>query len=495
MTAPTPTRPGYGFSFTASPPNRTSPTDTGVAYVATTATQGRTDKAVLCHNLSDVVANFGPRSSGSLLYDVADVAFRSGLQSFWVGRRVGPSATKATVTLGTTGTTIAVDSIGAGPSTLSVQVVAGAVVGSVALIITDTTTSRIVEQSPSFSTNADFAVWAQTKARTVSIRVLSALLPVAGPTLYPLVGGITDNSNVTDATLDADLARLFPPTLGVGQLLVPGVTTVAAHISMLNHCFLNNRFALMDGPDSSDSTVATTAVQALQVAINVIDIAETYGMMLAPWRIVPGATQSSSRVVPPSAIVAGLIAQSDSGGNPNLPAAGSGGIDAYSISSSQPEWTDAQRQQLNDGGVVVFHQIADGTQRLYGWRTCAITDGTDDRSASWVSAGAARLRMQITADLSQIAESFLFSQIDVQGKLMAAFNGAIVGVLQNYWATSALYGATPSEAFSVDTGPTVNTPDSISQYRLNANIGVKISPFAEMIYFSINKAALTAPTV
>jgi hypothetical protein len=491
------TRPGSQVSFGSTPGPRSAPTSTGTAFIAGVCASGRSDAAVLCHTIEDVIASFGPRDTGGLLYDAADNAFASGVIDLWVGRRVGADATVATVTLKDSATpgvdSVAVDAIGAGVSTLEVQPVAGPISDSIVLVITDSVSGKLVEQSTPAISVSDLVSWGANKARAVRVRMLGATLPKALGAAVALAGGDDDRGSIVDDTLQAELTQFFPRRLGPGQVMVPGVTTVEGHVAMANFAQNENKFAVWDGPDSANESTCIAALQALQVSSDLQSLAETFGFFWAPWRVVPGVTSSTVRVLPPSPTVCGLIAHSDAAtGNPNVPAAGANGIDEYGVSSSQPEWSDDQRQDLNDAGVNVFHQVGDGSQRAYGWRTAAITDGTNDASAAWLSAGAARLRMDLTNRFELLAESFLFQEIDGLGHLIAAFNGAISGILKGYWTAGALYGATADEAFSVDTGSTVNTPDTINNQELHAKIGLKISPFAEMIYFDVFKAAITA---
>ena len=51
---------------------------------------------------------------------------------------------------------------------------------------------------------------------------------------------------------------------------------------------------------------------------------------------------------------------------------------------------------------------------------------------------------------------------DGQGREAAKYNGMISGRLLSYYQMGALYGATSSDAYIINTGADVNTPNSIA---------------------------------
>jgi hypothetical protein len=494
-------RPGTVVEISQSVPAIVAPTDTGVMFVGGVTSRGPTEQAVLCRSIDEVTRRFGPRipegetvpTSG--LWDACDVLFKTGCTKIYVGRFAGPDAEPATVTLNddaaTPAPSIAVDSNGPGPSTLTVEVQAGAEAGTFRIIVVDTDTEKVVDLSPPLASPTDAVQWARfSKPNLIRIRALGSNNPdVVAAT--PLAGGTDDADNITDATRIAQLPTLFPKSLGPGQMAVPGATTAVMQAGLSDYCAtVQNRVALLDGPDTSNAQTVVTAVEAWQAACEV-PLSETYGIFSAPWRVVPGADGSFSRVVPPSAIIGGLIAASDARtGNPNLPAAGDNGIDSYSLGSSQAEWSDEDLESLNESGVACFRNVYGG-QRLYGYRSGALSSDISAASAAWQSFGASRLRMALTNELNIIGEQFLFDQLDGKGLTIAEFNGAISGKLLQYWQLGALYGSSASEAFVVDTGPTVNTPETIEAKELHSKIGIKISPFNELSFFEVTSVALS----
>ena len=80
---------------------------------------------------------------------------------------------------------------------------------------------------------------------------------------------------------------------------------------------------------------------------------------------------------------------------------------------------------------------------------------------------------------------------DHRCKLFGRLNGALSGLMLGYYQRGSLYGATSDKAFSVNTGPSVNTLNTIAAGAINANIAVKLSQFAETVNINITKYNLT----
>ena len=101
--------------------------------------------------------------------------------------------------------------------------------------------------------------------------------------------------------------------------------------------------------------------------------------------------------------------------------------------------------------------------------------------------------MQIIRDFNTVAESFVFSEIDGRGHLFSQLNGALAGLCQAYWARKSIYGAIPAEAFSINTGPQINTPTTIAAGQINAAVNLRMSPFGEFVTVNVTKYLVSAP--
>lgn len=472
-------RPGVEIVSRAAPPSRGVPSQTGLWFAVGLTERGRTDAPVLLNSLSDYTKHFGNRVAYSVLYDSVETYFREGGSQVYVARVVGPAATVDTLVLkdAANADSVAVDSIGGGATDLSVTVAAGSAAGTYTLQIF--LAGVEVERSPDLAAPADAVTWAKDSIY-IRARALGVVIPKpAGPT--DLAAGADDRANVTDTQRIAALG-LFSRALGPGQVTIPGATTETVYSGLLAHADANNRVALLDGADTGVVATLTAAANAIRVAVPVEQVER--GALFGQWCVIPGLVRGTTRTIPPSPVVAALMSRTDGlTGNPNIPAAGPRGEARFVVDLSQPAFADADRETLNDAGVDLFRVVA-GAVRLYGYRTLSL-------DPAWRSLAAARTRMAIEHAANEVGEQFMFSQLDGRGQKIAEFHGALTGMLAGFYALNALYGETSEQAFSVDTGSTVNTPDTLSNDELHAVIGIRTSPFAELVYIEIVKVPIT----
>jgi hypothetical protein len=473
------TTPGTLIVSRAAAPTPGGTVPTGTWHIAALAERGPTDVARLLKNLTDFDKHFGARVAYGVR-DSVETYFRNGGVAVNMIRVVGPAAAKATVALegAAAADSLEADSVGEGTSDYSVLVAVTADARFTLAIYEDTT---LLETSPPFTLPTEAVTWAATNAY-IRLRAVGSVAPAAA-TAKDLAGGDDDRANITDVHRIAAL-NLIPAGAGAGQVSIPGSTTTAAHTGVVKHAAVTNRFALIDSADSSvaaDLVNASTAVKA-----TLTDQEMSYAFLVEGWNVISGATVGTTRIVPPSAVVAALMAAHDAAtGNPNEPAAGVNGIPSFSLGLNRVNWSDTERGTLNLAGVNVFREVG-GTQRLYGYRTMVSPNGS---TAGWLSAASARLRMALEADAAEKAEPFVFTQI-TKAKI-AEYQGVLTGMLLGYYNLGALFGDTPAEAFVVDTGSTVNTPESLAERKLSAVIGVRMTEFAEIVYMEFVKIPTT----
>jgi hypothetical protein len=101
--------------------------------------------------------------------------------------------------------------------------------------------------------------------------------------------------------------------------------------------------------------------------------------------------------------------------------------------------------------------------------------------------------MQIVAKAEAIAENYVFAQIDGRRVKISQFGADLTGMLVPYYESGALFGDTVDDAFYVDVGPAVNTLESIAAGILRAVVGLRMSPFAELVIVEIVKVAVETP--
>jgi phage tail sheath protein FI len=426
---------------------------------------------------------FGARVSYSVLYDALDVFFREGGGHAYVVRVVGPGAVTATHNLLDAAAAICLVASALGPgasgNNISVGVRAGQGAGN--FVIFSVVGGTEVETSPDLADPPTAILWAQN-SNYIRLTAGASANDPAVVAATALAGGNDDKGNITDTQYQSALDSITSD-FGPGQVSVPGRTSDIGHQQLVDHAGKHQRVAILDAPDTS--TIATLTASALAARVGT---SSKFGAMFWPWLIVPGVVSGSTRSVPPSGLIAGLLARNDAAGmGADQAAAGDNGVSLFTTGLSQPAMTDANRQTLNTSGIDVIRLLY-GTYRNYGWRS--LVDPVAE--VDWVNFGCGRLYMAIAADGQSLAEGFIFDKLDGQGKTIASFNGVLSTMLQRYYNSGDLYGASPADAFFVDTGPSVNTPQTIANHELHAVMNVRMSEFAEMVQIEVYKKPITA---
>jgi len=293
------------------------------------------------------------------------------------------------------------------------------------------------------------------------------------------VSSLPSGSTGVAADYEAALAQLTVD-LGPGQVSAPGSDDATVHTALLDHAEAANRVALIDGPQTGDAAAFTTAGTALQAAGN-----GRYGAAFAPGAIIPGVASGTTRTVSWAAVVAGIIARNDVPFTPNQAAAGVNGVSLYTLDLTA-RFTDLEYQDINEAGINMARNRY-GTLEMYGFRS--LTDPV--AHPEWLNFGNARLNMAIVAQANAIAERYVFSQIDGRWITIHDFGGELAAMLVPFYEAGALYGATADQAFRVNVGTQVNTPDTIANGELHAVLEVCMSPFAELVVIEIVKVSTT----
>lgn len=474
-----PNRPGVNISISEAPPALTQIVSSGAWFVSGLAEKGPTTSYQKVTSLNEFKRYFGDRVSYGYLYDAADVFFREGGSFMYATRIVGPAAVTAFFNL-VDGSAVATLKIsaknpGAWGNALNVQVIAGTQAGYFILVITHDVLGEL-ERSPELADKQAAIDWSQGSIYVTATDIATTNDP-AVVAAQSLATGADDQVGITDTQWTNSLNN-FPRDLGPGQVSFPGRLVNAGYTALMNHAAVNNRVAILDGPNTNVKSTITTVINAI------VQTNSKYSAMFGPWLTTPGITPGTIRTLPPSPMVCGLIAKTDAlKGTANAPAAGSDGIPKYVTKVAVDPFLDSDRQDLSITYGFDPIIMKNGRPRIYGWRTLAssVTD------PNWINLGNVRLIMEIAAKADVIGEEFMFDEIDGQNRLITRWGGALTGMLMPYYEAGSLFGASPAQAFVVDVGPSVNTPQSLANLELRAAIAVRPSPFAEMITIEVVK--------
>jgi hypothetical protein len=468
------------------PPVLSAVLDSTQAFVAVEMFRGPTapQKIVSPSQLAKTYERTGVGIPG---FDVVDILIREGVPTVYVARVVGPGAVAASANLaGSSGTSLVVTAKEPGEwgngTTGGLAVDTDVSGGLVTVKIYRN--GAIVEQSPALGTRADIVAWSLTTSKWVNITLgADTTLPVATGSATNLAGGNADLVNVTPTHVRQALDR-FGADLGSGQVLIPGRTTVASSTEALEHCAARNRVALLESDDSLNATATAAVAAQLRALGSGAEGISRLGGLWAQRATGPGVTPGTTRSVPWTVQVAGLIAKREAiEGHPNVMPIEDFGVPVWATGLSR-EWSPADAELIHDAGCNVARMFL-GRPRNISF------DSLDDPDASlWSELSHSRVERVITVNAYDIGRKFAGRQIDGQGLLFNDFKSALKQILTELWQRGALYGETPADAFVVDVGPTQNTTETIEAREVRAAIGIKLSPHALFVEIELSRVPL-----
>jgi hypothetical protein len=491
---------------TQAPASVVTPYNTMNAFIVAEADWGPVGVPTPVSSLANVANIFGtPSGSGNPyssrtttcanLFDACDTLFHEDgytTPAVYVSRVVGPTPVNATLVLNNTvpSASLTLTAVYPGVGGNGIYVVVVNTGGTSYVITLQDSAGNVLATSPSLTTAAAGVTWAATTGYVTA--VAGTGIPVSLSATALATG--TDNRGSATITNWTTALTAFAGSLGPGQVFAPGITntTLSGIWSALGtHAFNNNRVAVCDMDDDVSAATLVSDIASFGTT--------SVGSYCAFWggnRTIPGTTPGTTRSVSPSSVIAALCARVDSGGNPNLAAAGvnypldyatsaaslvSGTTDTYSL---------ADLETLNGAGINTFQTIF-GQPLNYGF-VSSVPSTTDTTFWQW---NHARLRMAIVAEAQIIGQPYVFAQIDGTGSTATQFGNALQGMLASYYAAGALFGATAAAAYVVNVGPTVNTPTTMAAGQLNAQIGIRMSPYAQMVTIVINVSPITTAVV
>lgn len=473
--------PGFDVVLRDAPVPRSGPTDTTTGFVVGPTQRGPVALDEPALSLDEWVQRHGGSVSYSLVPDVVEQFFNEGGTRLYTRRVVGDAAAVDTHSFvdNVAAATFAIDAADPGDSGLSAEIVVDGATFTV--IVTDEDDEIVATNAVPFASKEEAVAYFATHKLVRARSLAPNTLPVAaGPTA--LAGGDDDVESIDNDGTIASINSLSR-YLGPGQLMVPAAPA-AVRTAALAHCGATNRRFIADGPNDPNPAVLLAARE-----VHRLDPNARFGAMFGPWDVVPGRFPVTTKVVPPCGRIAGRIArvQATNNDNPNVPAAGDEGTSDIVVDLTQT-YTDDEYTELNRGGVNMSRRLYTGSSvQTYGFRTMVDAD----RDPRWVEFSGSRTIMYVTSQANAKMASFAFDQIDGQGHKFSELEGAITGILLPLYGKDALYGDDAHDAFRVDAGRSVNTPERVRARQLRCVISVRTSPFAEHIVTEIVRRMTT----
>lgn len=461
------------------------------AFVVGFANWGPIGVAKIVTSWSDYLRVFGGFHPLGYLADFAYIFFNLFVGKQIVAVRAGAAnATKASLTAtNRAGAPLATFKFEAKHPSLSVdinvQVIDTADTNRVDLRITSQAL-RIVENFKAVDLRVDTdRADLNLKSKLIDVSLVAAV--VAGATGRPIAGtfvltGGNDGSAAFDvATLNIFLAQFADENFGTGQVSIPGYPNATNNAALMAHAEMFNRMALLDsvfGDEPADVVAEVANQRSSNAAI------------YYPWVQMQSLENPTVRkFYPPSAFAAGACAQVDrtigthkAPANIKVPLA----LDVERNADGTSVINDGVRELLNGKQVNVIAPLQGEGIKIYGARVLYPAGETRIRFVH------ERRMLNLIYYTAKIGYQWaVFAVVDGQGRLFRDLRQAGIIFLRNVYRDGGLFGKTEPEAFIVIADETNNPPDELEQGRVHVQLGVKLSPTAEIIMVNIDSVPLS----
>jgi len=487
---------GVNVTSSETPQSAGVSTTTGQMFLAAPAAYGP-ETPTLIRSLNEAVTLYGPREGESVkMYDYLNAFFALGGARAYVNRVSGegsPVAALLELEAGATAKTLVVTAKYKGTYGNGFKVEVTEAASKTKLIIQNPA-GEVLESSGEYAEAKELLAWGQETAHQTYVTITEGSGYSTGKA--GLVKKITATKLASGANPTANEKSFlktiegFPKGLGSGQLCA--ATTVLASSSpeekvrtaMGEHASKNNRFALPDlkRAEETGSTVAQLKTEVGTPAAGIAGYMATFSSAVTA----AGLTLGTTRTIPAGPVVAGLCAQISQTGTINQAPAGRRWSLAPFVTGLTNTFSEESMATLAENGINPLAE-RQGIFCLYDF----VTELLRTKDLIFCQASASRERMALIADCEAVGERFLFSTLDGRHQTRSKFQGELQGVIKSHWEVNSLYGLEAPEAGVVNVGEPVNTLTTEQNGELNAELIVRISPFAEYVKIAIVSVPLT----
>jgi phage tail sheath protein FI len=254
----------------------------------------------------------------------------------------------------------------------------------------------------------------------------------------------------------------------VSIMAIPGVTDPNVQLALVAHCEnLASRFAVLDFPRDCKTDAD------LQNHRNIFDT--TYAALYNPWLQVYDPLEKRNIMIPPSGSVLGIYARVDiARGVHKAPA----NEVVRACTGLDCQYNKGEQDILNPKGINLIRTFPGEGIRVWGARTCS-------SNTLWKYINVRRLFIFLEESIKHSTNWVVFEPNDES--LWARVQRTIENFLHTVWASGALMGVSPSEAFFVKVDRSTMSQDDIDNGRLICIIGVAPVKPAEFVIFRITQ--------
>jgi phage tail sheath protein FI len=307
---------------------------------------------------------------------------------------------------------------------------------------------------------------------------------------YTLDGGTDGVASVPDADFigdEADGTGLYAldEVQDLSILFVPGRTSSAIHNAMLSYCEVHRDgmvFAVLDAPRGMGAADVVTYVATTASLEN----ASEYGAIYWPWLKILSPSQdvfdTAQIVVPPSGVVAGIMARTDTatpGGIYRQPAGTERGV-MFGVLGF--DTTDALKEAKRD--LVYPHRINPLTT---GAGLPRYVDGSRTLKGNGAFPSVAERRGVMFIERSLKRGLAFARHRNNTPELRAQVQRTITAFLLTQMRNGAFKSQDPATAFFVDVSDRLNPPSSVLAGKLVVRVGLATNKPAEFVILEISQ--------
>lgn len=206
--------------------------------------------------------------------------------------------------------------------------------------------------------------------------------------------------------------------------------------------------------------------------------ASSYGALYYPWVYIPDPLTGKNKLMPPSALIAGVYAYSDNQRGVHKAPAGTGVGRMKTITGLETIVTKSEHDLMHPAKVNVIRTIPNSGDCI--WGACTLSSDPE-----WKYVNVRRLFMMLRVSIYRATQWVVFEPNDAI--LWGKVNRNITAYLTGIWRSGALFGAAAEQAFFVKVDGENNPQDAIDRGELHIDIGVAPVKPAEFIIFTIRQ--------
>ena len=490
---------GVEFSVGESAASAGTAQSTGTMFLVASSNYGP-EEATKVRSLSEVEKLYAPsgrETENAKLYDAAQAFFALGGQTAYVNRIHGAGSPKAALKELETATKTKVLVVtakwkGTYGEKLKIEVTEAS--SKTKLVILNPA-GEVLESSGEYTEAKQLKAWGEEHKTYVEITAGANYASgetelVKKFTVTTLSEGSPANPTNNETTTKESIAG-FPKSLGPGQLVCAATEAFKekVHQAMFEAAQTGNRFALLDIEGSESTTTAATIITNKKPGVTGTTLLG-YGAFFSSACTCQGYTVGTTRTIPSSAVVAGLLAKVSATGTDNRAPAGQRYPLSPFVLGFTNTYSEAANNELNEANINVMAEKY-GVLCLYG--TVSACAKSKDQIFCQYPAGRERMRIQWEGE--QVLERFMFVTLDGRHLKRSMLSSQLAGVIKKQWELEGLYGETANEAGQVNVGEPINTPTSEQLGELNAEMQVRISPTVESLHGILISVPITEAVV